>query len=147
LLHDIGKIGIPVSILDKPNRLTDEEYSIVQGHSRIGARILEPIAAYAAVIPMVLHHHEHFDGKGYPDGLHGESIDLGARILAVADVFDSLISDRPYRKAMEYTRVLEILKQGAGYQFDPDVVRAFMNVVTRNGWGPGVVGHGRRIRA
>jgi putative nucleotidyltransferase with HDIG domain len=146
LLHDIGKIGIPVSILDKPNRLTDEEYSVVQGHSRIGARILEPIAAYAAVIPMVLHHHERFDGKGYPDGLHGESIDLGARILAVADVFDSLISDRPYRKAMEYTRVLEILKQGAGYQFDPDVVRAFLDIATRNGWGHRVEGHGRRIR-
>jgi HD-GYP domain-containing protein (c-di-GMP phosphodiesterase class II) len=147
LLHDIGKIGIPVDILDKPDRLTDDEYRIVQGHSRIGARILEPISAYNPVIPMVLQHHERFDGKGYPDGLSGKTISLGARILAVADVFDSLISDRPYRKAMEYEKVMKIINEGAGNQFDPEVVRAFMKFVTRKGWRTGLLEQAKRVPA
>jgi len=129
LLHDIGKIGIPASILDKPGKLSDEERQMIQEHPRKGARILEPIAAYAHVIPMVLQHHEWLNGKGYPDGLGGEDISLGARILAVADVFDALVSDRPYRKGMELKRTLEIIKQESGTQFDPKVVQAFLEVM------------------
>jgi putative nucleotidyltransferase with HDIG domain len=129
LLHDIGKIGVPARILDKPGKLDDEEYRIIREHSRLGARILEPIAAYAEIIPIVLQHHERFDGKGYPDGLNGEDIALGARILAVADVFDALLSDRPYRAGMELNRVLEIMKEEAGKQFDPIVVQALDEVL------------------
>lgn len=128
LLHDIGKIGIPVAILDKAGRLTDEEYDIIKQHPRIGARIIEPIAAYAPVIPMVLQHHEHFNGRGYPDGVAGEELSLGARILAVADVYDALISDRPYRKGMELEKTLSILKENSGIQFDPKVVEAFLKL-------------------
>jgi putative nucleotidyltransferase with HDIG domain len=130
LLHDIGKIGIPASILDKPGKLSEEERRMIEEHPRKGARILEPIAAYAHVIPMVLQHHEWLNGKGYPDGHTGEDISLGARILAVADVFDALVSDRPYRKGMELERTLEIIKQESGKQFDPKVVQALLEVMT-----------------
>ncbi|MGD8229576.1 MAG: HD domain-containing phosphohydrolase, partial [Desulfobacteraceae bacterium] len=116
LLHDIGKIGIPVSILDKPGKLDDEEFQLIRSHSGMGARILEPIAAYANAIPIVLQHHEHYNGKGYPDGLSGEEISLGARILAVADVYDALVSDRPYRTGMDRERVIGIIKEEAGKQ-------------------------------
>ncbi|MBW2002022.1 MAG: HD domain-containing protein [Deltaproteobacteria bacterium] len=129
LLHDIGKIAVPVSILDKPGKLTEEEYQIIQEHSSIGARILEPIDAYVSVIPMVLQHHEHFNGKGYPDGVAGEDISLGARILAVADVFDAITSERPYRKEMDLEVALKIIKQESGEQFDPKVVQAFLEVI------------------
>ncbi len=131
LLHDIGKIGTPPEILEKPGRLTPDEANTMRLHVRIGARILEPIAAYADVIPIVLQHHEWFDGTGYPDGLSGETISPGARIFAVADCFDALISDRPYRPGMERERVIEIIKQGAGRQFDPRVVQAFLEVMSR----------------
>ena len=131
LLHDIGKIGIRASILDKHGRLTDEEYQVIKEHPCIGARILEPIAAYAKVTPMVLQHHEWFNGEGYPAGLAGETICLGARILAVADVFDSLISDRPYRAGWNHERAATFVKEGAGRQFDPKVVHAFSKVMMR----------------
>jgi putative nucleotidyltransferase with HDIG domain len=131
LLHDIGKIGTPPEILDKPGRLSPDEAQQMRLHVRIGARILEPIAAYADVIPIVLQHHEWFDGTGYPDGLAGEAISLNARIFAVADCFDALISDRPYRPGIERERVVEIVKQGAGRQFDPRVVQAFLEVMSR----------------
>jgi putative nucleotidyltransferase with HDIG domain len=131
LLHDIGKIGTPATILDKAGKLTAEETRLMRQHVRIGARILEPIAAYAEVIPIVLQHHEWFDGTGYPDGLSGEAISLGARIFAVADCFDALISDRPYRPGMDRRRVLEAITQGAGRQFDPKVVQAFLEVMAQ----------------
>jgi putative nucleotidyltransferase with HDIG domain len=131
LLHDIGKIGTPPEILDKPGRLTPDEAKQMRLHVRIGARILEPIAAYADVIPIVLQHHEWFDGTGYPDGLAGEAINLGARIFAVADCYDALVSNRPYRPGMEPERVIEVIKQGAGRQFDPSVVQAFLKVMSR----------------
>jgi putative nucleotidyltransferase with HDIG domain len=131
LLHDIGKIGVPISILDKPGKLTDDEYRIIREHPRMGLRILEPINAYADIVNLVLQHHERFDGKGYPDGLSGEDILLGARILAVADVFDALISDRPYRDGMELARVLEIIEQEKGKQFDPRVVQVFLEIIEK----------------
>ena len=129
LLHDIGKIAVPISVLDKPGKLTEEEYQIIKTHPRVGARILEPIDAYVPVIPIVLQHHEHFNGKGYPDGVAGKDISLGARILAVADVFDAITSERPYRKGMDLKVALTIIKQESGEQFDPKVVQAFLEVI------------------
>lgn len=139
LLHDIGKIGIPISILDKPGKLIDEEYQSIKEHPDMGARILEPIAAYAQVVPMVLQHHERFDGKGYPGTIAGENLSLGARILAVADVYDALISDRPYRAGMEPGRVIEIIKQEEGSQFDPKVVQGFLEIMKQEGESKGDV--------
>ena len=111
--------------------MNDEEYQIICEHPRKGARILEPINAYTDVIGIVLHHHERFDGKGYPDRLSGENISLGARILAVADVFDALISDRPYRAGMKLEKVLGIIDEEKGKQFDPRVVQAFLKVIQK----------------
>lgn len=129
LLHDIGKIGVPADILDKPGKLSDKEYQIICEHPRKGARILEPIHTYRDVINLVLQHHERYDGKGYPNHLAGENISLDARILAVADVFDALISDRPYRRGMELEKVLTIIKDEKGKQFDPNVVQAFFKAI------------------
>jgi len=131
LLHDIGKIGIPPEILDKAGKLTDEEYALMREHVRIGARILEPIEAYGAVIPVVLHHHEYYDGSGYPDGLKGEGIDLGARIFTVADHYDALISDRPYRAGLPREKVIGFIKEDSGTKFDPNVVKAFLEVMAQ----------------
>ncbi len=131
LLHDIGKIAIPPSILDKTGKLTDEEEKIMQEHPRKGARILEPIDAYKGVIPVVAQHHEWWDGTGYPYKLAGEDIDFRARIYAVADVYDALISDRPYRVALTRREVVEYVKDKAGRQFDPRVVQAFLKVMEK----------------
>lgn len=131
LLHDIGKLGIPVDILDKDEKLTEEEEKVMREHVRLGARILEPIAAYADVIPIVLHHHENFNGEGYPEGLAGKDISLGGRIFAVADSFDALTSNRPYRQALNREHAIEVIKQGCGSQYDPDIVRAFLEVVAQ----------------
>jgi putative nucleotidyltransferase with HDIG domain len=133
LLHDIGKIGIPPEILDKMGRLSVEESEVMRQHVRIGARILEPVAAYADVIPIILQHHEWFNGSGYPDGVSGEAISLGARIFAVADSFDALTSDRPYRRGLGRRRAVEMIKEGAGGQFDPKVVQAFLSLMDQEG--------------
>ncbi|MGZ6225526.1 MAG: HD domain-containing phosphohydrolase [Syntrophales bacterium] len=131
LLHDIGKLGVPVDILDKDGKLTKEEEKVMREHVRLGTRILEPIAAYADVIPIVLHHHEYFNGEGYPDGLAGKDISLGGRIFSVADSFDALTSDRPYRQALNREHAIEVIKQGCGSQYDPDIVRAFLEVIAQ----------------
>jgi putative nucleotidyltransferase with HDIG domain len=131
LLHDIGKLGISSAILNNPGKLDDIEYNTMKSHPQMGARILEPIDEQSAIIPIVSQHHERFDGKGYPAGLSGTSIHLGARILAVADVFDALNSDRPYREGMPLEQVLGIIQQESGRQFDPVVVEALMNVIYR----------------
>jgi putative nucleotidyltransferase with HDIG domain len=133
LLHDIGKIGIPAAVLDKAGHLTEQEIAIMREHPRKGARILEPIPAYAEVIPIVLQHHEWFDGTGYPDGLAGEEISLGGRIFAVADVFDALTSDRPYRSGQDRESAIALIRQGVGRQFDPKVVQAFLEVMAEEG--------------
>lgn len=122
LLHDLGKIGVPAEILDKPGKLNEEELPIMRRHAQLGAHILESISAYAGVIPMVLQHHERFEGNGYPNGIAGNIICLGARIFAVADAFDAMTSDRPYRKALSRERAIEIIKQESGKQFDPNLV-------------------------
>jgi putative nucleotidyltransferase with HDIG domain len=129
LLHDIGKLGISSAILNNPGKLDDEEYKTMKTHPQMGARILEPIDEHSAIIPIVSQHHERFDGKGYPAGLSGNSIHLGARILAVADVFDALKSDRPYREGMPLEQVLGIIQQESSRQFDPVVVEALMNTI------------------
>jgi putative nucleotidyltransferase with HDIG domain len=131
LLHDVGKIGVPGEILDKPGKLTEGELSQIREHVNIGQRILEPIASFAECMPVVLQHHEWFDGSGYPRGLAGEEISLYARIFAVADCYDALVSDRPYRTGMPLERVLEILREGTGKQFDPTVIDAFLRVMAR----------------
>ena len=129
LLHDVGKIGMPREILDKPGKLTEDEYRTMRDHVLMGARILEPISAFADALPIVLEHHEWYDGGGYPNGLAGEDLTLGGRIFAVADVFDAISSDRPYRAGMPRERVLEIITNGSGRQFDPKVVEAFLQVM------------------
>jgi len=125
LLHDIGKVGIPLSVLDKPGALNDDEFAMIKKHPTIGARILEPIESYADIIPIVLQHHERFDGKGYPGGISGNEIDIGARILSVADVYDALVSDRPYRKGWSVENVIDYIRRESGSQFDPDVAEIF----------------------
>ncbi len=132
LIHDIGKIGIADDVLTKESRLTSLEREEIERHPRKGAEILGPLAhvpAFSQIVAMVLQHHERFDGTGYPDGLAGNRITLGARILAVADVYDALVSDRPYRKAIPLERVLEIILEESGRHFDPLVVNALLNVL------------------
>ena len=131
LLHDIGKIDTPVSILDKPARLTKEEFRTMRDHVRIGARILEPIAAFADALPIVLEHHVWYNGKGYPAGLAGEQISLGGRIFAVADVFDAVSSARPYRSGIPPQKAIDIITNDSGTQFDPKVVQAFLEVISQ----------------
>ena len=129
LLHDVGKIGTPPEILDKPGKLTPEEMRIMQDHVRIGVRILEPIPGLKEALPLVAEHHEWFNGGGYPSGLAGEQISLYARILAVADCYDALTSDRPYRKGLPVLEVGAMLQQKSGVQFDPQVIAAFSQIV------------------
>ncbi len=131
LLHDVGKIGVPSEILNRAGRLTPEEEKVMRNHVHIGARILEPISAYVREIPIVLYHHERYDGSGYPEGLAGDRIPLHARILAVADVFDALRSDRPYRRGWEMDQVIEYICNGSGTRFDPAVVTALLEVIQR----------------
>jgi len=125
LLHDIGKIGIDDGVLRKPGKLTDAEYEHIKTHSEIGYRILRGLRKLGHVLPVVLHHHESWDGKGYPFGLNGTNIPFLARIVAVADAYDAMSSDRPYRKGMDDDKLDSIFRAGAGKQWDPDVVEAF----------------------
>jgi putative nucleotidyltransferase with HDIG domain len=141
LLHDIGKLGISERILCKPDKLTREEFAIIQGHVELGARILEPVDFPWPVIPIVLTHHERWDGLGYPRGLAGADIPMGGRIVALADVYDALTSDRPYRKAMSRDSALELIRSGSGSQFDARVVSAFEQVL------PAVEDRIRRLEA
>ena len=122
LLHDIGKIGIDEAILLKPGKLTPEEYEEMKKHPIIGHQILAPVKYLGPVAQMVLYHQEWFDGRGYPEGLKGEEIPLGARIVAVIDAWDAMTSDRPYRKALAREVAVGELKRGAGTQFDPAIV-------------------------
>jgi putative nucleotidyltransferase with HDIG domain len=129
LLHDIGKIGIDDNVLRKPGRLTDAEYEHIKLHPELGHRILADIRQLSNVLPVVLHHHEQWDGRGYPHGLAGEEIPLLARIAAVADAYDAMSSDRPYRKGMPPEKVEAIFRDGAGRQWDAKVVEAFFSVL------------------
>jgi diguanylate cyclase (GGDEF)-like protein/putative nucleotidyltransferase with HDIG domain len=129
LLHDVGKIGIPESVLKKPGKLTDEEWEIMKQHPTIGAeKVLAPNEALRDLIPIVKYHHERLDGKGYPEHLKGNQIPLSARIVSVADAYHALVSDRPYRKGMPIEKACAILKEGAGTQWDTDLVRRFISI-------------------
>ncbi|RME48337.1 MAG: HD domain-containing protein [Chloroflexi bacterium] len=132
-LHDIGKLAVPTETLRKPGFLGRREWYIMRQHPVIGSQILERISVLRGVAPLVRHHHERYDGKGYPAGLRGNEIPLGARIIAVADAFDAMISDRPYRAAISFKEAIDELLAGAGGQFDPEVVRAFLEVVELSG--------------
>jgi putative nucleotidyltransferase with HDIG domain len=128
ILHDIGKIGVPEVILNKDSTLTPEEFDIIKKHTLLGEKILEPlkVKAIEPIRGMVRHHHEMVDGSGYPDHLKGEVIPLGARIISVADCFDTMISERKYKRGRTVDDALDELRRCSGTQFDPDVVEAFV---------------------
>lgn len=125
LLHDIGKVGVPDEILDKPGPLSPDEWQSVVQHPRIGEEILNRVAAVKDAAAIILHHHERYSGHGYPHGLRGADIPLGARIVAIADAYDAMLSDRPYRKAIGHEAAVAELRAQAGIQFDPDLVELF----------------------
>jgi putative nucleotidyltransferase with HDIG domain len=133
VLHDIGKIGISDNILNKPGHLEDNEYVIIQKHPEIGAKILSEVEFLGDVSKIIKYHHERFDGKGYPEGLKDAEIPIEASILAVADAYDAMTSDRPYRKAMEYHTAMNILIKESGVQFNPIVVKAFRDYLSKHG--------------
>jgi HD-GYP domain-containing protein (c-di-GMP phosphodiesterase class II) len=133
LLHDIGKIGVEDRILMKPQRLESDEQELMRRHPIYGASILEPSAALRPLVPIVLHHHENFDGSGYPEGLRGDEIPLGSRIIIVADAYEAMTSDRIYRTAIGHDRAMEQLSKYKGIQFDPRIVRALEQVVQKRG--------------
>jgi putative nucleotidyltransferase with HDIG domain len=135
ILHDIGKIGVPEAILNKPSRLTPEEYEVMKSHTWRGAEILEPlkVKAIEPIRGMVRHHHEMVDGTGYPDRLKGDNIPLGARIITVADCFDTMVSERSYKPGRSMDEAKEELYRCRGTQFDPDIVEAFVRSLEISG--------------
>ena len=148
LLHDIGKISIPDSILLKNGRLTDDEFSVIQNHPVESEEICRPVSVLEDILPAIRGHHERYDGNGYPDKLKGEEIPLLARIIAVADTFDAITSNRPYRRHMELSSVWPILEEGAGSQWDGKIVDVFREgfdryrfrygLLSRRPWGIGI---------
>ena len=128
LLHDLGKLAVSDAILEKPAPLTEEEWAVVKRHSDVGARMIEPIEVLSGAVPVVRHHHERYDGTGYPDGLEGEEIPIAARIVAAVDAFDVMLRGRPYRQRRPQAEALEELSREAGYQFDTRVVEALILV-------------------
>jgi HD-GYP domain-containing protein (c-di-GMP phosphodiesterase class II) len=129
ILHDIGKIGIPDDVLLKRGGLTPEEFSVMRSHPEIGALALSSVGRFDRVAEIIKNHHENFDGSGYPSGKRGREIPLGARIVAVLDAYDAMTSDRCYRAAMPKERAIAILRDGAGGQFDPEVVNLFCTIL------------------
>lgn len=129
-LHDIGKIGVKENILTKPGKLTPEEYAEMKKHPEKGAEILREVNFMAPVVPIVYHHQEQYDGNGYPDGLAGEQIPIGSRIVAVLDAYDAMTTDRPYRKSLPLSVAIKELRRQSGVQFDPKVVEAFIQVIS-----------------
>lgn len=133
LLHDIGKIGVPDSILLKPGKLTDEEWDVMRKHAELGYMMLKKIEFLEESASIVYSHHEHFDGRGYPNGISGTDIPIGARIFSVIDAFDAMTSNRPYRGKLSYDEAVRRIKEASGTQFDPEVVKAFLKV-DKNVW-------------
>jgi diguanylate cyclase (GGDEF)-like protein len=133
LLHDVGKIAVPDAILHKPGPLTDEEWRQMKEHPAAALTVLGQIRAVTEATPAILHHHEHFDGSGYPGGLAGDDIPIASRILLVTDAFDAMTTDRPYRKALPVDHAIGELQRNSGSQFDPAIVEAFLRVIARDG--------------
>ena len=127
-LHDIGKICIPDSIVQKPGKLTSEEYEAIKQHSKLAGEIIRPLDPGSRIWPIIRHHHERFDGKGYPDGLKGEKIPDGSRVIAIADAFDAMRSSRPYRQTMQFEQCVREIQDNAGTQFDPQWVDIFLDL-------------------
>jgi putative nucleotidyltransferase with HDIG domain len=127
-LHDCGKIGVPEGVLNSPGRLNDEDMETVMQHPRWGSEVARQARMSDTVINIILYHHEQYDGKGYPSGLNGDAIPIEARIVAIADVFDALYSDRPYRKAYDFDRALDILKEMTESHFDPSLMELFLPI-------------------
>ncbi len=132
VLHDVGKIGIPDRILSKPGFLNVDEYAYMKRHPELGAEIIEPIKKLKRLVPNILYHHEKYDGTGYPLGLKGDKIPIGARIIAIADSFDAMTSDRPYRPRMEIKVALEEIKKFRGRQFDPKIADIAIKIFERH---------------
>jgi len=128
-LHDIGKVGIPEHILCKAGPLSVDEWTVMRNHPIIGAQIVAPIAFLHDAVDLIRHHHERFDGTGYPDGLEDQDIPLAARVFSVADSFDAMTSDRPYRGSIGVERALAEIRGGAGSQWDPEIVRVFVQMI------------------
>ncbi len=131
LIHDVGKVAVPENILKKDSLLTNEEFDIMKKHSQAGAEVIKGVRFFAAGSGIIKHHHERWDGSGYPDKLEGENITLGARILAVADAYDAMTSDRQYRKALAPLEAIKELQDCSGTQFDPSVVKAFTRIIPK----------------
>lgn len=131
MLHDLGKIGVSENILLKKGKLTKKEFEEIKKHPQIGADIIRPIQFLHGLIPFIFYHHERWDGKGYPSGIKGEDIPLGARIIAIADVYQALISDRPYHKAFSKNVAVNIIKKASGAQFDPRIVSTFLMIINK----------------
>jgi len=128
-LHDIGKVGIPDSILLKPDKLTDEEFTTIKRHPDIGADILKQLPPMARETEIIRFHHEHYDGKGYPLGIGGREIPLLSRIITLADSYDAMTSDRPYRKGLAINKAIEEIRRCTGTQFDPELATLFINKI------------------
>ena len=131
LLHDIGKLGIPEELLAKPSKLTSGEYEVMKRHAVLGAELVGKSPSLRALIPIIRQHHEFFNGNGYPDRLKGNQISIEARIVAIADAIEAMASDRPYRKSLKLTRIIDEIKQYAGTQFDPMIVEAAVQMLER----------------
>jgi HD-GYP domain-containing protein (c-di-GMP phosphodiesterase class II) len=126
VLHDLGKIGVREAVLNKPGKLSEGEFAEIVRHPETAVRILEPIPFFRPLLPAILHHHERFDGKGYPSHLAGASIPLASRIMTIADTFDAMTSTRAYRKALPIADAIAEIRRCSGTQFDPDIVPAFL---------------------
>lgn len=129
LLRDIGKVNVPHALLNKTGPLTDEEWIIMKSHSTLGAEMVSTVPFLADTADLILHHHENWDGSGYPEGLRGEEIPLGSRILAIATDYDAMVSNRPYHQAMQPEQALEIIKNDIGIKYDPKVAEVFLNFI------------------
>jgi HD-GYP domain-containing protein (c-di-GMP phosphodiesterase class II) len=129
LLHDVGKIAVPDTILRKVKPLTPDDWSVIRMHPYHSAQLIKPIEPLQRIVPWVYHHHERWDGKGYPDGLVGEDIPLASRIIAIADAFNAMTTDRPYRKALSIEEALSEIQRCAGTQFDPETIEPFFGLI------------------
>jgi putative two-component system response regulator len=135
LLHDVGKIGVPEHLLRKEGPLSEDEWLVMRRHPEIGERICRPLRSSTAFVPIIRHHHEQFNGRGYPDGLRGDRIPLGARIVAIADAYEAMVHGRPYQPAQSHARAAEELNRLRNRQFDPDLVPVFLDELERDTQG------------